>query len=271
LGRWGALRLRECSTSRFEELAAVRNIILRGFGGPKEKMTPVYLDTASRLELSDPIRAEIAAVFRRTGGRPVVGVHLRQADFPLLSENVYDLRQAPFSAVPVWWYEWVMERIIRRQPDVVFLVCHNGKADAVEALKRNFDICEVGLPNSYERTQVGHHSTHHPVADLFALACCPVVLATPVSSFSHYAANVLGSESVCLMPPTQMSRNAPAAVRPRVFGKVLSEWLDAGIQGQGVARVDAPFDNIDFSRPAQCEWLWNHGVPPDPDHTAQPG
>jgi hypothetical protein len=67
--------------------------------------------------------------------------------------------------------------------------------------------------------------------DRFALACCPVILATPVSSYSHYAARVLGPVSLCLIPPPRMPRSAPAAVQPRLERALLFDWMEVSLDG----------------------------------------
>ena len=155
LGRWGAVRLRSCDMEAFAKLAGCKHIILRGLGGPAEKMAPIYLETASKIALRTPLAEEVGAFFREIGPRPVVGIHLRQGDFPLLSEEVYDLNQAWLSAVPLWWHEWVMDAIVQRQPDVRFLVCQTQAEQAVAALRKNFEILELPIGNPY-RADSGH-------------------------------------------------------------------------------------------------------------------
>ena len=252
-GRCGAARVRSCSPELFQGLAARRNILLRGFGGPEDKMAGVYEEAASCLGLCAPFAEGVAAALRKIGPRPLVGVHLRRGDFPLVSEEVFDLHQTLLSAVPLWWHEAVMRAIVRRQPRVCFLLCHNGAADAVAQLKREFDVVEVPFRNPYHRP-AGHQSPRHPVADLFALACCPVILATPVSSFSHYAANVLGPASTCLLPPPRMNRAAPAVVRIRVHQRLLRHWVEACL-GPDAEVLPPTLDGIDFGQTARCDWL----------------
>jgi hypothetical protein len=189
----------------------------------------------------------VAGALRKIGPRPVVGVHLRRGDFPLCCEEVYDLHQTMLSAVPLWWHEWMMRAIVRRQPSVRFLLCHNGASDAAAQLKKEFEVVEVPLPNPYKRP-TGHQSAHHPVADLFALACCPVILATPVSSFSHYAANVLGDAATCLLPPPQRNRAAPAVVQVRVNRRLLRHWVDACLGKDGKVLPLTPTGLISTNR-----------------------
>jgi hypothetical protein len=254
LGRCGALRLRTCDSDGFRELAGRRSIILRGFGGPKKEMAAVHAEAISKFSLKPAFAQLIAGVFRQIGSRPVVGVHLRRGDFHQRSEEVYDLGDALLSVVPLWWYEWVMRAIAKLQPATCFLVCHNGGPETVSALKANFDIVEVPIRNAY-RQQPGHYSPNHPVADLFALACCPVVLATPVSSFSHYAANVLGIQSACLMPPARMSKLAPGIVRAHVHRRPLQHWVDACRFGHHTERLTSSLSGVELDQTAVTDWL----------------
>lgn len=255
-GRRGAVRLRQCSEEEFPRLSPWRQILLRGFGGPKERMAAVYHEAASRLSLEESVAAAVKQVFREIGPRPVIGIHLRQGDFLSGDEAVYDLRRFAFKAVPVWWHEWIMDRIVRVQPDVCFLLCHNGQETSVATLKRNFDLKEVPLANPYaNRASRFHRARTHPVADLFALACCPVVLATPVSSYSHYAVNVLGGNKLCLMPPSPMVKTAPKAVRVCVQGRLLQDWVDAALLGLACQPLPQSLAGIDFDQTARCDWL----------------
>jgi hypothetical protein len=240
----------------FAGLARYRNIILRSFNGPEEKMAPIYLETASKIKLKAPMAETVSELFRKIGSRPVVGIHLRQGDYPLLSEELYDLNKAWLSAVPLWWHEWVMDAIVQRQPDVCFLVCQTHAEPVVAALRKNFEIVELPLRNPYHyRGGAGYRSSNHPVADLFALACCPVILATPASSFSHYAANVLGGKSVCLMPPPQMRKGDRAIVRSDVSGTVLKYWVLSSLHGWMTERLPATLEGVDFGRAARYDWL----------------
>jgi hypothetical protein len=253
-GRWRAARVRVCSEGLFQSLANRRNIILRGLAGPDDRMEAVYAEAASRLGVEATLARDLVEFFRAMGPNPVVGIHLRQGDYPLLSNDVYDLHQATLSAVPVWWHEWVMGAILKLEPATRFLLCHNGSPEAVAQLKRNFDVLEVPKTNPY-RTSWGHRSPRHPVADLFALACCPVILATPVSSFSHYAANVLGPESTCLMPPPRMTRISPALVAARIGRRPLQRWVEASLNGQGAQDPTSTFSGINLDQAARTTWL----------------
>jgi len=255
LGRWGAVRLRDPPLPPFSELAGCKKIILRGFGGFEEEMAPIYLETASKINLRPALAEAVSAFFRELGPRPIVGIHLRQGDFSLLSGEIYDLDQEALSAVPLWWHEWVMDAIVRRQPDVRFLVCQTQAEQTVAALRKNFEIVELPIGNPYQERYMGYKSAKHPVADLFALACCPVILATPVSSYSHYAANVLGGKSICLMPPPQMKKGDRAIVRSHVEGELLQYWITASLRGLRTEVLPASLEGVDLGQAARCGWL----------------
>lgn len=249
--RLGAARVRRCDADQFRALATRRRIILRGFSGPEEWMSVVYEDALSQVAFASHIVDHVESLFRQANGHPVVGVHLRQGDYRMLSEDVYDLRKAPLSAVPIWWHEWMMQAIVNKQPDTRFLLCHNGDGKIAARLKMNFDVLETSLPNPYLQPE-GHKSSTHPVADLAALACCPVILATPVSSFSHFAGNVFGKRALCITPPQQMTKATPAAVCIHTRGPLLDHWANACMHG---ANTPANLEKIDFSQPAQLGWL----------------
>jgi hypothetical protein len=254
LGRWGALRLRSCDSEGFGKLADRRRIILRGFGGPEREMASAHAEAIAKFSLKPAFAQLVAGVFKQIGARPVVGIHLRQGDFHQRADGAYDLSEALLSAVPLWWYEWAMHLILTVQPATCFLVCHNAKPQRVAQLKANFDVLEVPMANPY-RNHPGHRSQRHPVADLFALACCPTILATPVSSFSHYAANILGSRSTCLMPPPKMSKSEPGIVRANVYREPLQRWVDASCSGCHTEHLGPSLKGVHLDQTAQTAWL----------------
>jgi hypothetical protein len=76
------------------------------------------------------------------------------------------------------------------------------------------------------------------VADLFALACCPTILATPISGYSHWAANALGCSGVV-----------------RLYGRRLPVWRAAGRTGSDTLPLNENLDGIDFTPSAHTDWL----------------
>lgn len=238
LARIGVLRLHTCTREEFERLGCWRNILLRGPEGPDAILDPLFLPTARRVRLRPAFARVVDAAFAPFGDRPVAGVHIRRGDFILADEETYDVNGSRFPAVPTWWYEWMMGRIVARQPDTAFLLSCTGDSDEFRMLKKNFDVFEVGATSAYPFQRAGHQARGHPVADLFALARCSVLLATPRSTFSHYAANALGEPTTCLLPARRMSRQAPGFGIVRQYGQRAPAWFRACRDGTGVQMGD---------------------------------
>jgi hypothetical protein len=255
MGRLGAARVRTCTSRLFQELKHQRSIILRAVHGPEAELLAVYPTLPGKLRLAAPLREAIHATFADIGAHPVVGVHVRRGDFVEADANVYDATARSHPAVPLWWYEHAMERIVARAPETRFLLCCTGDAVWLAHWRERFRIIEVTTANPYTYKGAGHASARHPVADLFALACCPVLLATPISSFSHWAANVLGGPAICLAPPLRTRRDAPELCRVDLRGRQLSHWVAAGRQGTGLLPVTAALDDVDLSGRASAGWI----------------
>ena len=238
LSRVGLLRLHTCDRAEFERLGRWRNIFLRGPEGPDEVLDPLFLPTARRVRLQPAFARVVDAAFAPYGSRPVAGVHIRRGDFTLADEETYDVNAARFPAVPTWWYEWMMDRLVARQADTAFLLSCTGDSDEFRALKKNFDVFEVNATSAYPFQREGHHARGHPVADLFALSRCSVLLATPRSTFSHYPANALGTPTTCLLPARQMSRESPGFGVASLFGQRAPMWYRACRDGLGVQPGD---------------------------------
>jgi hypothetical protein len=73
------------------------------------------------------------------------------------------------------------------------------------------------------------------VVDLFGLACCTTLIATPTSSFSHWAANCLGPPTRAILPPPRTTRAEPGWGVCEIRGGVALDWRDAAEKGTGVA------------------------------------
>jgi len=93
------------------------------------------------------------------------------------------------------------------------------------------------------------------VADLFALACCPVILATPISGYSHWAANALGRPSTCIVPLPGATRDKPSKGIVNLYGRRLPRWRAAGREGTDTIEVSNHFEGVDLSREADTDWL----------------
>ncbi len=239
LARVGVLRLHAATRAEFETLGRWRNIFLRGPDGPAEVLDPLFLPTARRVRLRPAFARVVDEAFAPYAGRPVAGVHIRRGDFQLVDEEVYDINATSFPAVPTWWYEWMMDRLVARQPDLAFLLSCTGDSDQFAVLKKNFDVFEVNATSAYPFQRAGHQARGNPVADLFALSRCPVLLATPRSTFSHYPAHALGEPTTCLLPARRMTRQAPGFGVTHLHGQRAPTWLRASVEGVGVEPGDA--------------------------------
>jgi hypothetical protein len=95
----------------------------------------------------------------------------------------------------------------------------------------------------------------NPLADLFALACCPVILATPVSGYSHWAANALGAPSDCIVPLPGAMRADPRCGLVRLYGARLPRWRATARSGADTLPLSRDLAGVDFGRSADTSWL----------------
>ena len=65
------------------------------------------------------------------------------------------------------------------------------------------------------------------------------MIVTPTSSFSHWAANMLGPRTRALLPPPHMTRAAPAFGIAELWGSTVLDWRDAAERGSGVTLMEA--------------------------------
>lgn len=253
LAKLGALRVRSCDRALFDTLAG-RKIVLRSLDGPSELLDPIYLDAARKVQLSPKLAKDVAAAFAGFEGRPVVGIHLRQGDYVLEREDTY-LVDRQWPAVPEWWYLAAMSAIQRAQPDVVFFLGSTGDPAAHAEMHAKFKVVSLELPSPYGYKGPDHASRVNPVADLFALACCPVLLATPLSGYSHWAGNVLGPASDCIVPRPGATRADPRFARTRLYGARLPRWRASAREASLLEPLPDDLSGIDFGRPARTDWL----------------
>lgn len=249
----GATRLRDCSFEQFQALGDA-NVICRSLDGPSKYLDPIYLDVGARVRPATFVADGIKKSFSKYSGRPVVGVHVRQGDYSLVDESKYSIN-AEWPAVPVWWYHAAMKKIKCLQPDVVFFLAHNGSQDPLQVLFDDFEVFQLELESTYDYKGDDHSSKVNPVADLFALACCPNLIATPFSGYSHWAANVMGSPSTAILPIPECTASAPRFGKLDIFGKRLTVWRNASRTGLGVEILDEDRFAVDFSKSAQIDWL----------------
>jgi hypothetical protein len=253
LARLGALRVRSCDRALFDSLAG-RKLILRSLDGPAELLDPIYLEVARKVKLAPALAKRVVERFAALEGRPLVGVHVRHGDFELEREDTYRVdREGP--AVPTWWYAATMAAIKRVQPDVVFFLASTGDPAAHQELYRGFDVATLNIVSHYGYKGAGHHSLVNPLADLFALACCPVILATPVSGYSHWAANALGAPSDCIVPLPGAMRADPRCGLVRLYGARLPRWRATARSGADTLPLSRDLAGVDFGRSADTSWL----------------
>lgn len=236
--RIGSLKLRDFGERELEALGERRMISLRSTYGPRELQRRHVLPTAARLSVHPRIAAAIREAFARFAGRPAVAVHIRQGDFHV-ADDVYDATAHRHPAPGLWWYEHVMREYLGKHPDVWFVLGFSGEAQALERLRAQFDILTLPAVFGYRSLLPGHRSEGHPVVDLFGLACCTTLIATPTSSFSHWAANALGPPTRAILPPPRTTRERPEWGVCEIRGGVALDWRDAAEKGTGVTRAGA--------------------------------
>ena len=251
LARLGALRVRHCDRALFDTLGG-RKIILRSLDGPSELLDPIYLEVARKVKLAPALARDVVATFAEARGRPVVGVHIRHGDYELEDAEVYRVdREWP--AVPVWWYAATMAAIKRAQPEVMFFLSGTGDPASLPEL-RGFDALTLSTGSHYDYKGEGHGSKVNPVADLFALACCPVILATPLSGYSHWAANALGPPGDCIVPLPGATRDDPKRALVRMYGARLPRWRATARNGADSLPL-SDIGKLDLGRGANTAWL----------------
>lgn len=253
LARIGALRVRDCDEALFASLDG-RKIILRSLDGPADKLDPIYLETAAKLRLAPHLAQSIRHTFGTFRGRPVIGVHIRQGDYELVNDQRYEITRE-WPAVPVWWYQRMMANIVKRQPDACFFLSCTGDPEAFRELHDQFEVFTLDVPSPYGYKGPDHHSKVNPVADLFALACCPVLLATPISGYSHWASNALGPPTTCIVPRPGATRDDPLAGVIRMYGKRMPHWRAAGRTGSDTQPVSAALEDVILAQEADTSWL----------------
>ena len=231
--RIGMLKLRDFDEARLAALGAARVISLRSTYGPRELQRRYVLPTAARLSPHPRIAAAIRETFARFAGRPAVAVHIRQGDFQV-AQDTYDANAHRHPAPGIWWYEHVMREYQRAFPGVYFVAGYSGEPTALAGLQSQFEIVTLPAIFAYKNLLPGHRSAGHPVADLFGLACCTTLIATPTSSFSHWAANCLGPPTRAILPPPRTTRSAPAWGVAEIRGGVALDWRDVAERGIGL-------------------------------------
>ena len=238
LGRLNSLKLLGDASDTLDRIPQYTNINLRTHAGPRQLLQSYYLPTAQRVKLRTDLVATIRDTFARYAQRPLVGVHIRRGDFALTSQQEFDVNAHVWPAVPDWWYEHVMAQIQRVIPDVVFFVSCSGSLDEFANLQKNFDVFDLPASSPYGYKKEGHHSLRHPAADLFALGCCKTLIGSTCSTFTHYAANMLGEPTTVLLPPAhKICHEQPEFCKLDLYGRGAFDWYAACRTGQGLQPV----------------------------------
>ncbi len=213
---------REIATDAdLDRAARAGTVDLKVFYGDAPALDRLYREMVARVRLRREAANEVAAAMR--GATPVVGVHVRRGDFPGADAERYTAASGRHVAVPMWWYVAMMDRYAAAYPGVRFFVSMNGRLADVPALAARGDVFSLEGRGSPSR-RAGHAADVHPADDLFALACCSVVLATPMSSFSHWAASVLGGPSAAIIPAEGATVARPDFRCLRLAGQRLRAW-----------------------------------------------
>jgi hypothetical protein len=148
-----------------------------------------------------------------------------------------------------------MGEIQKAVPDVAFFVSCSGSLSSFPNLQRSFDVFDLPVASTYGYKGPDHASSRHPAADLFALGCCDTLIGSPCSTFSHYAANMLGRPTQVLVPPAQqMHRETPSFACVRMHGRGAADWLAACRHGIGADVVDDA-RNMPISSGAFVDWM----------------
>lgn len=254
-GRIGTLKLRgELQPQDVYRIARHTNVNLRTHHGPRHLLERYYLPTARRIKLRPDLIDAIRAGFAPHAGRPIVGVHIRRGDFPLLDREHFDANAAEWPATPDWWYEHVMEEIRKAVPDVLFYVSCSGSLADFANLTQRFEVFEIETRSTYDYTGPGHESVRHPAADLFALACCRTLIGSSCSTFSHFAANMLGEPTTVLLPPPRTSAASPAYCSLAMHGRGAADWYQACRTGAGLVPV-ADAAALSLGAGACVDWM----------------
>ena len=255
LGRIDSLKLKGDTSENFHLVSRHRNVNLRTHEGPRHLLEKYLLPTAQRVKLRPDLIEVIRDTFGRYADRPLVGVHIRRGDFPILSKDEFDVNAFVWPAVPDWWYEHVMAEIQRAVPDVAFFVSCSGSLDAFPNLRKTFDIFDLPAESPYAYKEAGHQSSRHPAADLFALGCCTTLIGSTCSTFTHYAANMLGGPATIIVPPShKIFPSQPEFYRLNMHGRGARDWYEACRTGKGLHAV-TDTRSLPITRGANVDWM----------------
>ena len=252
--RYKALRIRECTDDVFNGLAN-RKIILRSLNGPDQHIRPLYLEAAKKVKISPQIRESIDESFKPHLNRPVVAVHLRRGDFQLRNPEAYDVSNE-WPAVPDWWYAHAMRAVLKKSPDTIFFLAGNGDPSLLTDIIQDMPFFTLNCGSTYNGYKGDEHwAKNNPLADLFALACCSELIATPISGYSHWAANALGKPTQSIVPIPGCIREQPAMGRVAMYGSRLTDWRDTSRTGKQTSPLSPDLSEMNITGQLEMDWL----------------
>ncbi|HIJ84643.1 MAG: hypothetical protein HW380_1776 [Magnetococcales bacterium] len=254
----GAKRFDSPTPEEFVHLGRHRVLIQKGlFGGIPQINRRLYLATAARLRLHPRLMVELMAQFAPLKETVVAGVHIRRGDYrPGPEEDIYDINNHIHSQVPLWWYEYAMKTVTDRYGKVIFYLSHNGLTPQEETrLSHAFPLIQAPRDNPYRPKRKGHQADSNPVRDLFALACCPIIIGTPMSTFTHYPAHALGRPTLVLQPLPRTTRAAPRMGLSRLYGRDIHAWMETLYKGSMFHAVTSVSDLPDVDYFQALDWL----------------
>lgn len=220
------------------------------YGPPDYLLNKYYLSSYRKIKLNPNHIINIIDFFKQAEHRPIVGVHIRRGDFILEGEDSYNATRQESLSVPTWWYVHVMNEIKKREPNVSFFVSYTGSESDYPEIFDNFDCLTYEPHFQYSDNSKGHYSEKHAVIDLFALACCKMIIASPCSSFSHVAVNALGSESIAILPKNKMNKKKPEYGMMSLWGRQARNiWYDSCRSNENWELIISAKDLPDLSQP----------------------
>jgi len=89
------------------------------------------------------------------------------------------------------------------------------------------------------------------VTDLFALACCSTVLATPISGYSHWACNALGPKAEVYLPRGGATKLDLKIGKVDLYHQRLTKWRDAIRKDLWIK----PVDNLISPTAPDISWI----------------
>ncbi|MBF0421457.1 MAG: hypothetical protein HQL73_00510 [Magnetococcales bacterium] len=255
----GAVRFTSLDPDEFARLGKYRLLMQKGlFGGIPHINRRLYLETGRRLRLNPGLMVALMKQFASVADDAlIVGVHIRRGDYRLGSDaDIYDLSNHIHSLVPLWWYEYAMAVVMQRYGKVMFYLSHNGlTVDEETRLCQTFPVMQAPRDNPYRPKRRGHQAEANPVRDLFSLACCPIIIGSPMSTFTHYPAHALGRPTLVIQPLARTLRIDPRMGYSQLFGQNIHAWMDTLYKGTQFHEVTTLSDLPDVDYLQALDWL----------------